>query len=379
MYQLIDRIFSYLNCMPDNNYCKVDDFLLDDTFVEWVLGNSSDQDSHWEDFLSTHAECEESFNQARNIVLSFNIKPVKDDLSDQEIDDLIAGVKLMQQVQQDPDIIILPKRRPYNGNRLRYAAVIAAFISTCWFGYNVYKSRRHSSAPAVFVQTDNQVTNNGTVPMLVKLPDNSTIILQPNAQLRYPNAFTGYKREVYLSGEAFFEVSKNKAKPFFVYSNELTVRVVGTSFVVKANKKDNQFKVIVSTGRVEVSAAIKNGSTANNKQAIVLTPNQQGVLYRTDEHLEKINLKKPLLLSKVSTTLHFNFVETPFPKVISTLETAYGVHITYNEKTMANCQLTASLIDQPLDERLKLICQAVEADYKIVDGQIVIDGKGCNN
>ncbi|SDS12058.1 FecR family protein [Mucilaginibacter mallensis] len=363
--------------MPDNNYCKVDDFLLDDSFVEWVLGGTPELNSYWDNFLSTKPECEENFSQARSIILSLKIKPVKE-LSQQQVDELIAGVIARQQAAQSAKIVALPQRKPKRDIRFRYAAVIAMFISLCWLGYNAHKTKKHVNAPVAFVQTYHQVTNNGSAPMLVKLPDNSTIILKPNAQLRYPNTFTGNKREVYLNGEAFFEVSKNKAKPFFVYSNELTVRVVGTSFVVKADKADKQFKIIVSTGRVEVFTSVKKGDAASNKQAIVLTPNQQGILYRNEERLEKANLKKPLLLSKESTSLHFNFVGTPFSKVISTLDEAYGVNIIYNEKVMANCQLTASLIDQPLDERLKLICKAVEADYKIIDGQIIIDGKGCN-
>ncbi len=364
--------------MLDNKYCKVEDFLLDDTFVEWVLGNSIELDSYWENFLSKRPECEENLKQASNIILSLKIKPVKD-LSQQQIDQLIAGVKSRHQAQQNPEIFVLPKRKLISGNLLRYAAVVTAFICICWLSYDVYKNKNITQAPTAFVQTYRQVTNHGSGTMLIKLPDHSSVVLKPLAQLRYPNVFTGKKREVYLIGEAFFEVSKNQEKPFFVYSNELTVRVVGTSFIVKANKGDNQFKIIVSTGKVEVFTSDKRGNPANNKHSILLTPNQQAVLYRNDLHLEKVVLKKPLLLSKESTAIHFNFVGTAFPKVISTIEEAYGVNIIYDEKVMANCQLTASLIDQPLDERLRLICKAVEAEYKIVDGHIVIDGKGCNN
>lgn len=363
--------------MPDNKYCKVEDFLLDDSFVEWVLGDSAEMNNYWDSFLSIQPECEENFSQARDIILALKIKPVNE-LTAQQVDQLIAEVKLRIQDQKKPGIIALPRRKLISGPGLRYAAAIVVFISISWLGYNVYKNKSQPTAPALVLQTYHQVTNSGANPMLVKLPDNSTIILKPNAQLRYANVFAGNKREVYLNGEAFFEVSKNKAKPFFVYLNGLTVRVVGTSFVIKANKTDKQFKIIVSTGKVEVFTANPKSNPADSKQAILLTPNQQGVLYRNEERLEKVNLKKPLLLSKESTSLHFNFVATPFSKVISTLEEAYGVNIIYNEKVMANCQLTASLIDQPLGERLKLICKAVEADYKIVNGQIIIDGKGCN-
>jgi len=362
--------------MLDDTYCKVEDFLLDDTFVEWVLGNSVEQDSYWESFISKRPECEENLKQASNIILSFKIKPSRE-LSAQQVDDVIMAVKSRYYAQQEADVVALPKREFFSRRLLAYAAAIAVFIFIGALGFVIYKSNRvHTASVAAAYR---QVINKSAIPMLIKLPDHSSVILSSNAQLRYPNIFTGKKREVYLVGEAFFEVAKNPKKPFFVYSNELTVRVVGTSFTVKANKNDNQFKIIVSTGRVEVFTHSLQGNSHNIKRAIVLTPNQQAVLYRKDMHLEKAILKRPLLLSKESTSVHFNFIGTPFPKVISTIEEAYGVNIIYDEKVMCNCQLTASLIDQPLDERLNLICKAVEAEYKIVNGHIVIDGKGCNN
>jgi transmembrane sensor len=363
--------------MLDNKYCKVEDFLLDDTFVEWVLGKSAEQDIYWESFLEKRPECVGNLKQASSIILSFKIKPVKE-LLDQQVEEVIMAVKSRLHYNQHDKIVYLPKRNLLDRRLLRYAALVTAFISTCFMGYFFYKSKHTHSTNVVALQIYQQVINKSEVPMLVKLPDHSSVILKPDAQLRYPNFFTGLKREVYLVGEAFFEVSKNSHKPFFVYSDELTVRVVGTSFTVRAIKNDKQYKIIVSTGRVEVSAFNNRSDLTNKKSEVVLTANQQAVLFRSDLHLEKVILKKPLLLSKESTTIHFNFISTPFTKVISTIEEAYGVKIVYDEKVMGNCQLTASLIDQPLDERLRLICQAVEAEYKIVDGHIVIDGKGCN-
>ncbi|HEY4327354.1 MAG TPA: FecR family protein [Mucilaginibacter sp.] len=364
--------------MLDNKYWKVEDFLLDDTFVEWVLENSAEQDSYWESFLLKHPEFEDNLKQASNIILSYKIKPVRE-LPEQQVDEIIAAVKSRIYAERDREIVYLPEKKRISYKLLRYAAIVTLFISTCYVGYVAFRGKKAAPLPVAVLQIYKQVTNAGNFPMLIKLPDHSSVILKPQAQLRYPNVFTGVKREVYLVGEAFFEVSKNPKKPFFVYSNELTVRVVGTSFIVRANKGDSQFKITVSTGKVEVFTGDSKNNLTHKKQDILLTPNQQAVLFRDDLHLEKANLKKPLLLSKESTAIHFNFVGTPFPKVISTIEEAYGVNITYDEKVMANCQLTASLIDQPLDERLKLICQAVEAEYKIVDGHIVIDGKGCNN
>ena len=72
----------------------------------------------------------------------------------------------------------------------------------------------------------------------VKLPDNSVVILSPGAGLMYGEKFEDDRREVQLTGDAFFEVRKNPSKPFFVYSGKLVTRVLGTSFRIKTDEKN---------------------------------------------------------------------------------------------------------------------------------------------
>ena len=97
-------------------------------------------------------------------------------------------------------------------------------------------------------------TNNSTISQVITLSDGSSVILQPNSKLSYPKIFTGNERKVYLSGEGFFEISKNRKKPFFVYANEIVTKVVGTSFRVKAYPDQPDVEVIVRTGKVKVKS-----------------------------------------------------------------------------------------------------------------------------
>src|SRR5690606_37260897 len=66
----------------------------------------------------------------------------------------------------------------------------------------------------------------------VQLPDGSSVVLHRNSTLKYPQTFDSTKREVYLIGEAFFEITKNAEQPFFVYAGEVIAKVHGTSFSV---------------------------------------------------------------------------------------------------------------------------------------------------
>lgn len=359
--------------MPDNKYYNTEDFLMDDSFIEWAIGNYSSDAVYWKNFLLLHPESEENFKQALSIAKSVEIKP-SPGLSSNEISVMVSSI--MHKTSTDSLLTTALKNSPIIHKSYRIAAVLIVTLSVGFCLQYVLRFSGQRFEHNAHLSALKYLNNNGKLPMLVKLPDKSSVILQPGAELTYGTGFNGSKREVRLNGEAFFEIHKNTAKPFFVYSNELIVKVTGTSFKVVAKDSDDQYKVSVSTGRVEVSATAKSG---HGRQPIILMPNQEVVLFRKELRLHKESLKKPMLLSKVSAAKHFNFSGAPFSEVIETIDQAYGVHISYDEKIMANCQLTASLIDQTLDERLMLICKAVEADYKIENGQIIITGKGCNN
>ena len=103
-----------------------------------------------------------------------------------------------------------------------------------------------------------KVVNSGSTAQKVTLQDGSTVILEPGGELRYNETFLN-AREVYLSGDAFFEVTKDASRPFLVYANEITTKVLGTSFRIKANQGEKEIVVAVKTGKVSVMAnAIRN-------------------------------------------------------------------------------------------------------------------------
>lgn len=358
--------------MLTRKYTKVEEFLSDDLFVEWVLENSGDLNIYWENYCQAYPDSVPLLQQAKTILLAIKIKPVVQ-LSDSEITAIIEGVKDKLQFQEQPlhspKYYRFQKAKPF----LRYAALVL-FVLSFAIGGSYFLTGQKSVPQAIvlkpaFIDAVNKTNHN----QLIKLPDNSSVVLKPKASIRFPKVFAAHTRKVSLSGEAFFEVAKDARKPFLVYSDELLIKVLGTSFNVVANKGDDTFKIMVSTGKVAVSAFSKNKPV--NK--VLLLPNEIAVLYRNESRLEKAKLEKPLLLSKESVKIHFNFIDAPFSKVVSEIENAYGVKIHYDAEVMKDCSLTASLINQTLEERLSLICKAVEANYKLINRTIVIEGQGC--
>ncbi|HEY8897267.1 MAG TPA: FecR family protein, partial [Niastella sp.] len=103
----------------------------------------------------------------------------------------------------------------------------------------------------------------------VTLADGSTVWLNAGSSLRYPAVFTGNDRPVTITGEGYFEVAENKAKPFRVFANGTEVKVLGTKFNVKAYERDKQVTATLVSGAV----AIQHGSILKN-----IKPNQQAIV-----------------------------------------------------------------------------------------------------
>jgi transmembrane sensor len=213
----------------------------------------------------------------------------------------------------------------------------------------------------------------------IKLEDGTIVTLKRNSSLRYDKDFNQTKRVVYLKGEAFFNVARNVKKPFFVYANDLVAKVLGTSFRVKAYETDKDVMVIVKTGKVSVySTKTTIKSLDPETQGMVLTPNQQITFERQEEKMVRSLIPKPVILLSQAELKEFSFKSTPVSKIFDAIEKAYGVDIVSDDEMLKNCRITTSLTNETLFEKLEVICMAIEANYKVIDAQIIIESGGCN-
>lgn len=361
------------------NYVEYEivDFLLNDSFVGWATGKSLKENAFWFAWPDTYPEKAEVYYQALEIVSNLHIVPAQD-LSEAEISELITKIG-QKAFNADIPAHSEVKKLSFTRTWLQIAASIL-LIST--IGVWAYLKTTEQSGSKILV-TENATEIEQNQSTLIRLPDNSTVVLKPGSKLSYSKTFTGKTRDVYLDGEAFFEVSKDKARPFIVHTNELITKVLGTSFSVKAYSADKEFNVTVNTGKVSVFTkkstpkADLTSTSLENLKGVLITSNQQVSFYRSETKLIKKKLETPTPLSEEVSQITLNFKETPFSTVVAELSKAYDIKINYDEETMSGCPLTASLSNQHLYERLELICQALEARYKIENGQVFITGKGC--
>ncbi|GAB3329410.1 hypothetical protein GCM10027299_32730 [Larkinella ripae] len=174
-----------------------------------------------------------------------------------------------------------PKVERPNWWQLAAAVVLLAGIGW-WFSLRTKLAERPETYAALVARSKMdriEKINNTVQPLTVPFADGSAVVLQPNSRVSYPAVFADKNRDVYLSGEGFFEVSRNPEKPFLVYANGLVAKAVETRFTVKAPEKTGRVTVIVRSGEVAVfSLKSLDGALSETglpKEAFLLTANQR--------------------------------------------------------------------------------------------------------
>ena len=263
------------------------------------------------------------------------------------------------------------------------AAAAAIFIGIIAFGgFRVFKNRGLPSVSANQTADTRlkEMMNHNIDPMSVTLEDGSKVILKSGSRLRLPEHFEPDKREVFLIGEAFFEIAKNPNRPFLVHAKDVVTRVLGTSFWVKNTEGSKNVAVEVITGKVTVYKEKSANESAIESDGVVLTPNLKVTYFVEDKHFVTGLVEKPLLISLSETkspTIQFSFNDTPLSEVMRQLETAYGIQIVLANDGLSSCPFTADLTKQPLFTKLDLICATLNASYEVKGTSILISGKGC--
>jgi ferric-dicitrate binding protein FerR (iron transport regulator) len=227
-----------------------------------------------------------------------------------------------------------PKRR----DLLRVSFRIAAsLLLLAILGFALVTSYNRLSKVSVTASLSNKGKS-------VELPDGSVVYLNTNAQLSYPRKFGSRLREVHLNGEAFFEVSPDKHKPFIIYAGDARIKVVGTSFNVNSNTA-NQVEVYVTTGIVELSGK------DNPDNSVLIRPGNIGTFGR-----KTVNLMKAENANSVAwKTRILTFNDTPLNEAVSLLKDVYDVKIIMNGKGMDTIKVNGDYNGDPLDIILKAI------------------------
>lgn len=197
------------------------------------------------------------------------------------------------------------------------------------------------------------------------LADGSTVWLNAESSIKYPENFSGNTRDVYLEGEAYFDVEKNPAKPFKVHTEELTTKVLGTQFNVQAYNEQKNIIVALDEGKVAVNY---------DNEGVTLSPGNQ-VLYSKQTH----TFSKTDITNKHSQWRNniLEFDNVTLAQATKTIERWFGKEIIIDNKKLEGCLITANFNNPNIDDVVEIITSILSLESEEINGVYHIKGDNC--
>ncbi len=303
------------------NYRNTEDFILDKDFTNWVLNPSKKLDLFWDSFIKEHHEKAALIKDA--VIIIKALQPSEEEISQEILEEILLKVKSND------------KKVKFNWQvYMKYAAVITLLIaisSLIYFSGSFTNQFPVKVASETFLKgkviladgstkefdseqtplkqtvSGNLIVNDDTIKIIsnqsnsalnqiiipygthsdIILADGTHIWINSGSQLSYPAKFNSDSREVYLSGEAFFEVKPDPDKPFYVITKDIKIKVLGTTFNVSSYAEDVTVQTVLIEGKV---TAGKNKLFAST---VELAPSERLTYYKNNTNLviDKVDVK----------------------------------------------------------------------------------------
>lgn len=213
---------------------------------------------------------------------------------------------------------------------------------------------------------------------LIKLADGTTVWLNADSELKYPARFKGNMREVYLKGEAYFDVAKDAERPFVVHTDRMNVNVLGTSFNVRSYPDDSTYEATLITGEVEVVLV------AEPEKKFRLKPAEKLIVANKED-----SIYQPKQVPVISTATYFTredsaiietawvdnkliFNDESFASLATRMERWYNVSIQFDNTAIQQLRFTGLFKKETLTQALEALQLTEGFNYKLVDDRVII-------
>jgi hypothetical protein len=378
----------------DHLLYSAEDFVRDESYLRYYFRLNSDDITYWQDWISRHPEKLDVIVSADQLIALLSLHLPEDEFQ-VEYERILKAVGSPAAQPFDPGFGERKKTIPFipvfkRLSTLRWVAA-SVIVLLCIPAYFVFIARPHTPIPSSVALGMEQKINASDHSMEIELEEGTCITLEPGARLIFPHHFLQDKREVSLEGDAFFNVSKNPKRPFYIYCNNLVTHVLGTSFSIKTDKQHKKVEVSVRTGKVEVYERSSGPIVVNQQRkgnGVILTPNQK-VIYKEDQQQFETTLADiPLPISDDgpdntpdSATKSINdlvYQAIPLSSLIQSFKKTYGIEIEVENENLNNCHFSGDISDMDLYAKIDVICKSINASYEIKGFRILIRGAGCD-
>lgn len=351
--------------------------MLDPEFRKWVLSPDEEAKAYWEAFLEKNPDKYVRMELARKTLL--NLSRDVGEISDDRVEDIWTNInKVINQPSEEKAerrVVALSsestlKRFAYGQPRVNYRSnyqfyrVAAILVMAVALSVLFNLTFQHPEVEPIAVPL---VYEEHAVPPGVKsnltLQDGSRVILNSGSTLRYVKNFEKDRRELFLVGEAFFEVAKDSLRPFIVKTGQVTTTALGTSFNITAYEGE-PLDVALLTGRVNVLLDFEEIREVN------LYPGE-GLNIKVDKgihSMERVQEEKVLAWTK-KTIL---FDQTPIREAIRVLENWYGVKIEIRNRPEKGVLLSGKFVDQTLEGVLEGLSYSARFEFQVNRDRVTI-------
>jgi ferric-dicitrate binding protein FerR (iron transport regulator) len=395
------------------NIHSVEDFTQDRRFIKWVTKGTKGPE--WEDFIRENPEKREDIRTAREIIESFRAN--EQTASDKEM------YSVWKEIERFHSLHHSAARKPDLRMFLRYAAVFAfALMIGTTATYYYFRNNQNfadfnlsqpntgdtklilSDGEEVLLkqkETDLQFNAGGdqikinkdsvihrqsegggnafaqvVVPYgrisNVTLSDGTKVWLNAGSHLVFPQKFEGNRRQVFLTGEAYFDVVKDRNKPFVVNTKEIHVTVLGTKFNLRDHPSDDQLEVVLVEGEVRLEENDKLGLFGDET---TLSPAQRAVFTKKDGKITvESDIDSQYYTSWRDGSLSFD--RESILNVFSQLARYYNVRFVTESGVELHKKISGKLdLKDSLDEVMKVVSDAAPVNYRIENDKVYVTGK----
>lgn len=400
-----------------------EEFIQDEYFQKWVLNPDEMTMNFWENWISEHREKKEIIESAANFLRLMHFDD-SEELSEKDFDTMWQNI-VQKRNDSENSNSLAHLVSGFSWKRL--LKVAAVFIGIIVTSYATYRYASINPKEEIQLITDSEIIlklEDGTVQIIdetsseiitnakgkkvvsqeqdrliyeeevaatqklvkyneliipygkkfeLKLSDGSQVVLNSGSKLRYPVAFAnGQPRNVYLDGEAYFTVEKDKTRPFTVITDQMNTRVYGTKFNVSSYKNENN----TSTVLIEGSVGVYEANNDEGAKAINITPGHRAILENGTIAVDQVDVSKYIAWAEGQLF----FVDDEFEVIIKELERHFNVVIDNQVLQLNTKRYTGTFTNEPIDQILRVFQEHTPFDFKVNgDATITISEKNNQN
>ncbi len=344
----------------------IENYLTDTQFQDWVKHPTAEKNAFWNEWMEAHPAHRAKIGAAREVLWSMRFHHLENSHEDYQevLQHILQGKKSSR--GQGIALASAPAYRLLAHPFLSRAAILLLCLLGAW-GWNSYENRMPTSMHQLSAIQYKVVKNPQGIRSTVTLPDGSTVLLNADSKITFAEAFSDSLREVHLQGEAYFEVSKDTARPFIVRTFGMHTRVLGTSFNVNAYDDKQTVEVSLLEGKVEV--ALNN----NGAQKLRLVPGEKATYHGGVQKIKKGTYDYHRDVSWKDGEIYFE--NASFREVSDRLEKWYDVEFMMTEGLFEAWHYNGAFKNSSIDKVMERLAYVQNFSYEIQGKKIYINFK----